>query len=1021
MSLPALSIKRPVLATVFSIALVLFGVIGYLSVGLRDYPVVDPPVITVTTTYTGANSEVMISQVTEPLEESINGIDGIRVITSTSSDGRSVISVEFGLDIDLEAAANDVRDRVSRAQRNLPPEADPPVVNKADANTEAIISLKVLSSSRDLLSLTELGNNLFKERLQTINGVSEVQIWGEKKYAMRLKMNPARMAALNVSPVDIRTALEGQNVELPAGRIEGADTELTIRTEGRLVTEEDFNNMIIREDGGTIIRFSDIGTAQLAAENERTQLRGDGGQAMIGVAVSPQPGANYIDIADEFYRRLEIIKKDIPDDLQTSINHDNTIQIRAALAEVRDTIFIAFGLVVLVIFFFLRNWRSVLIPVIAIPISLISTFFIIYVADFSINILTLLGIVLGTGLVVDDAIVVLENIYKKTEEGMSPRKAAFLGSKEIFFAVISTTVTLVAVFLPIAFLDGITGRLFREFGVVLAGAVVISSFVSLSLTPMMSSRLLKKGADQGRFYRKTERQFKALTDGYASLLKKFMRYRWLGILLMLISSALILLVGRTLQSELAPIEDRSRFVLRATAPEGTSFAAMNRIMTKLIDEAEALPESEGILSVTAPGFGSVSAVNTGFVRVNLVHPSERGRTQAEIADYLSEKLKNMPEARVFITQEPTIGDRRGGLPVQFVVQANTLDKIRDAVTPFIDEARAGGKFSVVDVDMKFNKPEFSIEIDRDRARDLGVSVRDVAETLQLYFSDQRIGYFILRGRQYEVIAQAADANRDDPLDMRTAFVRNDRGESVQLDNLITVTEVSSPPQQYRYNRYVSATFSANPVPGVSLEEGIAEMERIAADVLDETYTTELAGQSRDFAESSSTLVYAFILALVLVYLTLAAQFESWFDPLIVMFTVPLALAGAVLALWLTGSTLNIFSQIGIIMLIGIVTKNGILIVEFANQRREAGLSKAEAILDASAARLRPILMTSLATVLGALPIALALGASAQSRTSMGIAVIGGLLFSLLLTLLVIPALYSYMSRKKTVYDDDAEH
>ncbi len=1020
MSLPSISIKRPVLASVFSITLVLFGVIGYYQIGLRDYPSVDPPIITVTTTYTGANSEVMISQVTEPLEESINGIDGIRTITSVSSDGRSNITVEFGLDVNLEAAANDVRDRVSRAQRLLPPDSDPPIVNKADANADAIISLKVLSNSRDLLSLTEIGNNLFKERLQTINGVSEVRIWGEKRYAMRLKMDPDRMVALNVAPGDVRTALEAQNVELPTGRIEGSSTELTIRTEGRLVTEEDFNNMIIREEGGTILRFKDIGRAQLAAQNERTLLRGDGGVAMIGVAITPQPGSNYIEIADEFYRRLEVIKKDIPEDLITSINHDNTIQIRAALKEVRETILIAFLLVVLVIFFFLRNWRSTLIPVIAIPISLISTFFVMYVAGFSVNILTLLGIVLGTGLVVDDAIVVLENIYQKVEGGMKPREAAFKGSQEIFFAVISTTVTLVAVFLPIMFLDGITGRLFREFGVVVAGAVVISSFVSLSLTPMMSSRLLKKGADKGRFYRKTERHFNALTDNYSSLLGKFMAYRWLAIVLMAASIAMIFLIGMNLQSELAPMEDRSRFVIRATAPEGTSFNYMNDFLSTVIEKSEALPEADGILSVTSPGFGAVSAVNTGFVRVNLVSPEERERSQSEIVDALSAEFRNAQEARVFITQEPTIGDRRGGLPVQFVVQANTPDKIRDAITPFMEMAQASDKFAVVDVDMKFNKPEFNVHIDRERAQDLGVSIRDVAETLQLYFSDQRIGYFIMRGRQYEVIAQAADGSRNDPLDLRSSFVRNNRGEMVQLDNLITISELSSPPQQYRFNRYVSATFSANTAPGVSLGEGIEEMERIADEVLDETYTTDLSGTSRDFAESSRTLLFAFFLALVLVYLTLAAQFESWFDPLIIMFTVPLALSGAVLALWLTGSTLNIFSQIGIIVLIGIVTKNGILIVEFANQRREEGMSLMEAILDASASRLRPILMTSLATVLGALPIALALGASAGSRTSMGIAIIGGLLFSLLLTLFVIPALYTYMSRRKTIYDD-GEH
>ncbi len=1017
MSLPSISIRRPVLATVFSITILLFGIIGFFSVGVRDYPSVDPPVISVSTTYTGANSDVIISQITEPLEESINGIDGIRSIVSTSSDGRSNITVEFGLDIDLEAAANDVRDRVSRAQRNLPPDCEPPVVSKSDANAGAILSLTVQSSTRDLLSLSELGNNYFKERLQTIDGVSDVRIWGEKKYAMRLKMDPARMAARGVTPTDVRNALTRENVELPTGRIEGQNTELTIRTEGRLNTAEAFNNLMLREDEGNVVRFRDIGEAVLAAENERTLLRGNDAIPMIGVAISPQPGANYVAIADEFYRRLEIIKKDLPEDLVLGIALDTTVQIRNAITEVQETIIIAFVLVVIVIFLFLRNWRSTLIPVIAIPISLMSSFFIMYLSGFSINVLTLLGIVLSTGLVVDDAIVVLENIYQKIEQGMKPREAAFKGSQEIVFAVISTTVTLVAVFLPIMFLEGISGRLFREFGVVVAGSVVVSSFVSLTLTPMMSSRMMKKGSNDNRMYRKTERFFTGLTNKYNHTLNSFMKYRWVALLLMLFSTALIFVFGSDLQSELAPMEDKSRIQVIATAPEGSSFEYMNNFLTEVIHRVEALPETESILSVTAPGFRAVLAANTGFVRVTLTPPSTRERSQMEIANTLGKELSDLTDARVIIVQEQTIGDRRGGLPVQFVIKANTLEQLKLSIPEFLEKAQSSSKFQAVDVDMKFNKPEIKVEIDRDRARALGVSVIDIAETLQLYFSDQRIGYFILNGRQYQVIGQADRENRNEPLDLRSAFVRNERGEMVQMENLVKLEEISSPPQLYRYDRYVSATFSANPAEGVSLGEGIEEMQRIAAEVLDEKYTTDLAGPSKEFAESSSTLLFAFLLALVLVYLTLAAQFESFIDPLIIMFTVPLALAGAILALWLTGSTLNIFSQIGIIVLVGIVTKNGILIVEFANQQRSAGKGVRDAIMEASASRLRPILMTSLATILGALPIALALGSGSTSRVSMGIAIIGGLIYSLVLTLYVIPALYTYLSRKKSVYDD----
>lgn len=1020
MNLSSISIKRPVLSTVFSILIVLFGIIGFLFLGVREYPSVDPPIITVSTSYTGANSEVIISQITEPLEESINGIDGIKSITSVSSDGRSTITVEFGLEVDLEAAANDVRDRVSRAQRNLPPDADPPTVTKSDANSSPILSVTVQSDTRDLLSLTEIGNNLFRERLQTIPGVSEVRIWGEKKYAMRLLMSPSKMSALNITPVDVRNALQQENVELPSGRIEGYSTELTIRTLGRLETPEQFNNLIIREDEGTMIRFKDIGEAVLAAENERTLLRGNGAIPMIGVAITPQPGANYIAIADEFYKRLEEIKKDLPADLKLGMALDTTAGIKKAILEVEETIFIAFILVVLVIFFFLRNWRSTLIPVVAIPISLVSTFFIMYLAGFSINILTLLGIVLATGLVVDDAIVVLENIYQKIENGMKPREAAFKGSDEIFFAIISTTITLVAVFLPIMFLEGLTGRLFREFGVVVACAVLVSAFVSLTLTPMMSSRLLKVQSHNSRFYIVTEKFFTALTNVYSRGLHAFMAKRWLAILIMFISIGIIFIAGNFLKSELAPMEDKSRLQVMATAPEGSSFEYMNNFLTEVIKEVENLPEKESILSVTAPGFGSASAVNTGFVRITLVDPSERDRSQMVIADQLMSQLKNMMGARVIITQEQTIGgNRMGGHPVQFVIQSQNFDKLKTVIPVFLEKARQNPNFQTVDINLKFNKPELKIEIDRNRAQALGVSVLDIAQTLQLYYSDQRMGFFIKNGKQYQVIGQAEKNHRNDPTDLRSVFVKNSEGEMIQLDNLVSISEQSNPPQLYRYNRYVAATISAGTAPGVTLGQGIEEMNKIASEVLDETFSTDLSGPSKEFAESSSTLLFAFVLALLLVYLILAAQFESFMDPLIIMFTVPLALAGAVLTLWITGSTLNIFSQIGIIVLVGIVTKNGILIVEFANQRKEAGLNTFDAVMEAAALRLRPILMTSLATVLGALPIALALGAASLSRVSMGISIIGGLLFSLVLTLFVIPALYTYLSGNQKTYNDAA--
>ena len=1008
------------MATVFSIVIVLFGVIGFRSLGVREYPSVDPPVITVSTNYTGANADVMESQITEPLEESINGIAGIRSISSVSSDGRSNITVEFNLGTDLEDAANDVRDRVSRAVRNLPPDADPPVTTKSDADANPILSLTVQSDSRNLLELTDVATNIFKERLQTIPGVSEIRIWGEKRYAMRLLLDPDRLAAYQLTPLDVRDALNRQNVELPSGRIEGYGTELTVRTLGRLRTETDFNDMIIKETEGSIVRFKDVGEAQLAPENERTILRGNGLVPMVGVAITPQPGSNYVAIADEFYKRVEKIKAELPKDLKLGMALDTTVNIRKAITEVEETIFIAFALVVLVIFVFLRDWRTTLIPVLAIPISLVGTFFIMYLFGFSINILTLLGIVLATGLVVDDAIVVLENIYVKIEEGKDPIESGHEGASEIYFAIISTTITLAAVFLPIIFLQGLTGRLFREFGVVVAGSVLISAFVSLTLTPMMSARFLKKKKKQSKFFAATERMFERMTSGYNRGLTWFVHHRLIAVGVMAASMGLIFLVGAQLKSELAPLEDKGRLQIAATAPEGTSYEMMDAYIKQVGQLVDSLKGKESMMAITAPGFGASASANSGFVRVTLVDPSERDFTQQELADKMSGVLKNYNFARSFVIQEQTIGGGRGGgLPVQYVIQAPSFEKLKEVIPKFMDKAQANPAFQVVDLNLKFNKPELQINIDRERARVLGVSVIDIAQTLQLYFSGQRFGYFILEGKQYQVIGQDNRTNRDEPLDLSSVNVKNDRGELISLDNVVRLSGEASPPQLYRYNRYVAATVSASPAPGVTLGQGIEAMDNVARETLDESFSTDLAGTSKEFKESSGSLLFAFLFALVLIYLILSAQFESFTDPLIIMFTVPLALAGAVLSLWLTGQTLNIFSQIGIIVLIGIVTKNGILIVEFANQRKEEGLSKAEAVIDAATQRLRPILMTSLASGLGALPIALALGAAAKSRSPIGIVIIGGLLFSLVLTLFVIPALYTYLSRERKAEEQKA--
>ncbi len=1011
-SLSTISIKRPVLAIVMSLGIILFGAIGFSFLGVREFPSVDPPVVNVSTSYVGANSDVIESQITEPLEEAVNGVQGIRTITSVSREGRSSITVEFELGVDIEAAANDVRDKVSGALSRLPQDVDPPRVEKADADSSPIIFIAVTSDKRDLLEISRIAELSFKERIQTIPGISSVNIWGQRRYSMRMWMDPIKLASLKLAPSDVLQALNRENVELPTGRVEGQNTELTVRTMGRLITEDDFNKLIIKEDGDNVVRFNDVGYAKLGAENDRTIFRTNG-KPGCGIAIVAQPGANNIDIADRLYKKLDQIKRDLPEDITYTMGFDSTQYIRASIAEVEETIIIAFCLVLAVIFLFLRDWRTTLIPVATIPISLIGSFFVMYLLGFTINVLTLLAIVLAIGLVVDDAIVVLENIYVKIEEGEEPEEAARKGSTEIYFAVISTTVSVVAVFLPVIFLQGLTGRLFREFGLVVASSVAISAFVSLTLTPMMSAKILKRRAVQPWLYRKTEPFFNGLTSSYARALQVFMNRRWLAFVIIAVSVFLIYLLGTTLPAELAPMEDRGEFRLQLQAQEGATFEYMDRYVMELTNFInEEVPERTGIVAVTAPGFGGAGAVNSGFVRAILKPAGDRDRTQQEIVDDLTSKVKKYSGVRSFVSQSPTIGDRRGGFPVQFVIQATEIEKLRNVLPDFMAKANESPKFSFVDLDLKFNKPEINISINREKARNLGVNVFDIAQTLQLGLSGTRFGNYIMDGKQYQIIGQVERGDRNEPLDLKTLYVKNRKGELIQLDNLVTFEELSSPPQLYRFNRYSSAKVNAQLANGVALGDGIEEMERIADEVLDETYTTSLDGASREFSESSSSVLYAFLIALAIIYLILAGQFESFKDPLIIMFTVPLALAGALLSLWYFNQTLNIFSQIGIIMLIGLVTKNGILIVEFANQRKEQGKQVLEAVIEAAESRFRPILMTSLCTILGILPIALALGAGSESRVSMGIAVIGGLLFATILTLFVIPAIYSYVSTKQ---------
>ena len=1015
MNISELSIRRPVLATVLTIIILLFGFIGYNYLGVREYPSVDNPIISVSCSYPGANADVIENQITEPLEQNINGIPGIRSLSSVSQQGQSRITVEFELSVDLETAANDVRDKVSRAQRYLPRDCDPPTVSKADADAQPILMVALQSDKRSLLELSEIADLTVKEQLQTISDVSSVSIWGEKRYSMRLWLDPVKMAGYGISPIDVKNAVDNENVELPSGSIEGNTTELTIRTLGLMHTADEFNDLIIKESDNRIVRFSDIGRAELGPADIKSYMKMNG-VPMVGVVVIPQPGANHIEIADAVYQRMEQMKKDLPEDVHYNYGFDNTKFIRASINEVKSTVYEAFVLVIIIIFLFLRDWRVTLVPCIVIPVSLIGAFFVMYLAGFSINVLSMLAIVLSVGLVVDDAIVMTENIYIRIEKGMSPKEAGIEGAKEIFFAVISTTITLVAVFFPIVFMDGMTGRLFREFSIVISGSVIISSFAALTFTPMLATKLLIKREKQSWFYAKTEPFFEGMNRVYRRWLQRFLKVRYWSIIILGASGVAIYFLWLLIPSEMAPLEDRSNIRLNSVAPEGATYEYMARYADEISNFVEqTVPEQEKVIEFIGGG-----QTNRASLQLWLVDADKRKRTQQEIADELAIQVREFTGGRTLVSQQQTFGGRRGGLPVEYVIQAKNLDDLKAILPVFMDEVNKSSVFSASDLNLKFTKPELTINIDRDKAASMGVSVQDIAKTLQLTMSEQRVGYYIMNGKQYQILSQLERQDRNKPSDLKGIYVRNNNGDLIHLDNLITTSESSMPPQLYRYDRFVSATVSAGLAKGVTLSQGLEEMDRIAGEVLSDDFKTTLSGTSKDFVESSSSLMFAFMLALVFIYLVLAAQFESFRDPLIIMFTVPLALIGAMVALWYFGQTMNIFSQIGIIMLVGLVSKNGILIVEFANQRKLAGLSMREAIEDSAVSRLRPILMTSLSTVLGILPMAMATGAGAESRVAMGIAVVGGMVCSTLLTLFVIPAIYTYLSSKEVKIIEEIE-
>lgn len=1012
MTLSDIALKRPVGSIVLSLVIILMGAVGFNFLAVRLYPAIDPPIITVQTNYTGANSEIIESQITEPLEKAINGIEGVKTISSQSAVGASNITVEFDLGADLEKAANDVRDKVSQGMRSLPQDIDaPPTVTKADANSDPIIMLMVQSATLNPLELSDYAETVLQEKIQTIPGVSSVAIYGQQRPAMRLWFDPNKMAAYKLTAADVNAALQKENVEMPGGKIRGNQTELIIKTRGRLITEADFNNLIIRQTDNQVVRMSDIGEAVLGSQNEESGSTINGNVG-VALAIIPLPGANTIEISDEFNKRLEQLKVTAPKGVELNVGRDKSIFVRQSVEDVLETLMIAIALVVLIIFMFFRSWIIALRPLIDIPVSLIGTFFIMYIFGFSINVLTLLGIVLATGLVVDDGIVVTENIFKRMEQGMDKWKAAFEGTREIFFAVISTSITLAIVFIPVIFLQGFTGRLFREFGIVVASAVLISALVSLTLTPVLNVFLGGSVSHHSKFYLSTEKYFVWIERKYRRYLSFFIVNRWISLSLLGLCIVIIVSLSLSLKSELAPLEDHSYIRTSITTSEGTEYTTTKNIIDKLSQvNADKIPEIKYTLARYGGGHTS-SGTNSGFLIVMLTEPSERKATQKDIYQKLSKIYDSIPDARVIASQEPTISTSNSrGLPVQFVIQNLDFEKIRSSLPTFLDEARNSSVFSNVDVDLKFNKPELNLSVNRLKATSLGVNIRDVSDALNLAYSGSRYGYFLRNNRQYYIIGQVARTDRNKPEDISSLYVRSNTGNMIQLDNVVEMKEQSNPSILYHFNRYKSATVSANLAEGRTLGEGIEEMQRISDKLLDKSFSTSLNGPSRDFAESNSNISFALILALLLIYLILAAQFESFRDPFIIMLTVPMAIAGAMLSLWIFKQTLNIFSEIGMILLIGIVTKNGILIVEFANQKRKLGMNKRVAAFEAASARFRPILMTSLATIFGALPIALALGAGSTSRISLGIVVVGGLFFSLLLTLFVIPVTYIMMSGK----------
>ena len=1006
MGLVEFCIRRPVFASVLSLMLTLLGIVSFDRLTVRQYPNVDEPVVSVSTSYPGASSSIIETQVTQVLEGSIAGIAGIDVLESSSRSETSRITVRFRSEIDADVAASDVRDRVSRVRGRLPDEISEPVIAKVEADAQSIMFLVFTSPRMSALEITDYVDRFVVDRLKNLNGVADVIIFGERRYAMRIWIDRERLAAFNLTVQDVEAALRSQNAEIPSGRIESQDREFSVLSRTGLSTPEQFRNIVIKLSSGHQVKLGEVARIELGASDERRASTYNGEPA-IAVGVIKQATANPLDVSKAVRKVLPVINEGLPQGLTVEIGNDDTVFIDRSISAVYTTMAEAVALVVLVILFFLRSLRAAIIPTVTIPISLIATFTLMFAFGFSINTLTLLAMVLAIGLVVDDAIVVLENIYRHIEDGMAPIPAAIQGGREIGFAVIAMTLTLAAVYAPIAFAPGKTGRLFTEFALTLAGAVIVSGFVALTLTPMMSSRLLRHVEKPGRIYLLLEQFFVGMERGYRNLLARVLRVRPLVILVAIAVAGLSGVLFAALKSELSPLEDRGVMRVRGSGPEGATVGYTKRYADQVDAILAKVPEVRARLTIAG-----TPEVSQALVVAPLKDWSERTRTQQEITREVNPQLRRVPGI-LAVTQAPgAFGQRGAGRPVEFVIQSSgTYADLQIFIDKLMERARQNPGLDSLDSDLKLNSPEFRIEIDRAKVADLGLEVALVGRTLETLLGGRQVTRFEQNGEQYDVVIQLSAVDRATPAALSTIFLRNPKGEMIQLSNVASVTEAVAPKELKRFNQLRAVTLQANLAPGYTVGEALAFLEQAAREVLPATVQTDVAGESRDYRASAGSLALVFVLALLFIYLVLAAQFESFRDPLIIMLSVPLSMAGALAALWLTGGTLNVYSQIGLVTLIGLITKHGILIVEFANQRQHEGVERSAAVIEAAALRLRPILMTTGAMVLGALPLALATGAGAESRQQIGWVIVGGMSVGTLLTLFVVPAIYSYIGQR----------